>query len=630
MTHANTEFFTDLARMKLFNGQVSRTRLVSLYNSSYRTIKFYHIRSVATSPAKLEGLQTQPLEMDKNTDFSRWTKEALIRRLQELESQQKVAQVPVISSSTKFSEGSTSKESPVTTTHARKLHPQKRKTDKKIDSSRYTTRLVAFKLAYLGKNYAGFEFQPSSTLSTVEEELWKALTKSCLIMPENPGEVLWDNWDYSKCGRTDRGVSAFGQVIGIRVRSNRPLPKERDESLATDGIETPGTEPSAATAEQSRAAKKAAIKEAEEEKPFDDFKDEILYCKHLNRLLPPDIRILAWCPTTAADFSARHDCQERQYRYYFTQPAYSPYPHSLENPRATPKVKDGWLDIDAMGKAARKFEGSHDFRNFCKIDPSKLIKNFTRRIFECDIVEATDAHASLPYLNQPEFRPSTGGTDVVDGQNCPKVYYFHVKGSAFLWHQIRCMVSVIFAVGQGLEAPEIIDHLLDFEAQPSRPSYVLASESPLVLWDCIFPEKDDPERKDAMNWVYVGEENPLNKHGAFGIVDAMWEYWRERKMDEVLSGQLLNLIAGLADINKRLDPRAPPYAALSQRTFEGGNRERLVGKYEPMVKKSTLPLPEATYNKEAKRRGYMSADHWRAERDRKWRESHNVEEQQEE
>ncbi|ETS79120.1 hypothetical protein PFICI_08973 [Pestalotiopsis fici W106-1] len=550
--------------------------------------------------------------MDKKPDYSRWTKEALVQRVQALEAERAASSAPrsqvTEQQSAEIAAAVLQQPQSSADNDGRELKPKKKKTDNKIDPSKYTTRLVAFKLAYIGKNYGGFEFQASSALSTIEEELWKALVKSCLIMPENPAEVRWDDWEYSKCGRTDRGVSAFGQVIGIRVRSNRPLPKQDVTPASSEQAEVVKQENKKAAGEETE--------EVAEEKPFDDFKDELQYCKILNRLLPPDIRILAWCPTVPADFSARHDCRERQYRYFFTQPAYSPIPNSLEHPKATVKVKDGWLDIEAMRKAAKKFEGAHDFRNFCKIDPSKLITNFERRIFECDIVEVEHVETALPYLSQPEFRPALDntGTEVAEGTRCPKVYYFHVRGSAFLWHQIRCMVAVIFMVGQGLEAPEVVDQLLDYQAQPRRPNYVLASEFPLVLWDCFFPRAGDLERKDALDWVYVGEDSPLNKHGAFGLVDDVWEFWRERKMDEILSGQLLNVVAGLADIDKRKDPRAPPHVALSQRMFEGGNRERLVGKYQPMLNKSKLPLPEDTYEKEAKRRGYKSAAHWREER----------------
>ena len=36
-----------------------------------------------------------------------------------------------------------------------------------------------------------------------------------------------------------------------------------------------------------------------------------------------------------------------------------------------------------------------------------------------------------------------------------EVYELTVVGLAFLWHQIRCMVSILFLVGNGLEKPEV-------------------------------------------------------------------------------------------------------------------------------------------------------------------------------
>jgi tRNA pseudouridine38/39 synthase len=44
--------------------------------------------------------------------------------------------------------------------------------------------------------------------------------------------------------------------------------------------------------------------------------EELDYPKLLNRVLPVDIRVLAWCPAPP-DFSARFDCKERTYKYFF-------------------------------------------------------------------------------------------------------------------------------------------------------------------------------------------------------------------------------------------------------------------------------------------------------------------------
>ncbi len=42
-----------------------------------------------------------------------------------------------------------------------------------------------------------------------------------------------------------------------------------------------------------------------------------------------------------------------------------------------------------------------------------------------------------------------------------EVYYFHFVGNSFLWHQIRFMSSVLFMIGQGTEAVNIVQDLLD-------------------------------------------------------------------------------------------------------------------------------------------------------------------------
>lgn len=47
-----------------------------------------------------------------------------------------------------------------------------------------------------------------------------------------------------------------------------------------------------------------------------DTTNEIPYCKILNRLLPDEIRAVAWRPAPS-DFSSRFDCVQRTYKYYF-------------------------------------------------------------------------------------------------------------------------------------------------------------------------------------------------------------------------------------------------------------------------------------------------------------------------
>jgi len=67
---------------------------------------------------------------------------------------------------------------------------------------------IALKLAYLGEGYFGFQRQPD--LVTVDSELRKALEKIGVI-----------NGDFCYAGRTDRGVSALGQVIDFWIDEDK-------------------------------------------------------------------------------------------------------------------------------------------------------------------------------------------------------------------------------------------------------------------------------------------------------------------------------------------------------------------------------------------------------------------------
>ncbi len=38
-----------------------------------------------------------------------------------------------------------------------------------------------------------------------------------------------------------------------------------------------------------------------------------------------------------------------------------------------------------------------------------------------------------------------------------------LSGHAFLMHQVRCMAGILFLIGNGLETPDIVQHMLDIE-----------------------------------------------------------------------------------------------------------------------------------------------------------------------
>ena len=181
------------------------------------------------------------------------------------------------------------------------------------------------------------------------------------------------------------------------------------------------------------------------------------YPRILNNILPPSIRILGWCPVSS-EFSARFSCYQRTYRYFF--------------PRRN-------LNLKAMADGLSEMMGRHDFRNLCKMN-CEQVYNFERVMVKGKVVSP-----------QTVYSVSEGSIVIEDQQDsipCSSRDMCHVEicGQAFLWHQIRCIMSILFLVGCQLEPPEVIKELLGIQTNPAKPSYEMASENALVLQDCSF------------------------------------------------------------------------------------------------------------------------------------------------
>ncbi|KAK5071968.1 pseudouridine synthase deg1 [Lithohypha guttulata] len=564
-----------------------------------------------------------------NTYLSSLSQAELIERCSKLE-QQLAAQTAKITELTKRANGRTPSSVP-------------KKPMKDFDASRHSTRFIALKFSYLGHRYNGFEhanrcFTP---LPTIEEVLWKALRKARLISPPVPEgadasfevihdtrererkyhiygrsrhgdtqnkqhlDVNWEGCQYSKCGRTDRGVSAFGQVIGIRVRSNAPVEKQKVEAeLENDGHMEENMEDD-------------EVDEVEldgEERAFNPIEDELPYVYMLNMILPHDIRILAWCPHPPEGFDARYSCLERRYKYFFTNPAFCPTPGRIGLTHASGQaapVREGWLDIDRMREAAKKLEGTHDYRNLCQIDASKQMPSCQRRINFADVEEfdgVPTAMSTHPALNaHGEVVPKLASANHLDEVAGPKVYAIVVHGSAFLWHQVRCIAAVLFLVGQGLENPDIVDKLLDITQNPGRPHYAMADDAPLVLWDCVFPSEQEGDNA-GLDWIYAGDQASIpgltakgdGKFGLGGVVDELWSQWHEAKLKEAQIGGLLSLAMAQGD-NSSLqrggfrDPHS--VKGRSQKVYEGASKARLAGQYQPFMERRAMDSLEVLNTK---------------------------------
>lgn len=73
-----------------------------------------------------------------------------------------------------------------------------------------------------------------------------------------------------------------------------------------------------------------------------------------------------------------------------------------------------------------------------------------------------------------------------------------IECNSFLWHQIRCIVALLFLVGQGREEPSVITELFNVDKYPCKPQYSMSSEIPLVLFDCQYESVDETWRYDHL------------------------------------------------------------------------------------------------------------------------------------
>ena len=111
--------------------------------------------------------------------------------------------------------------------------------EKGVRFSTYKTRKIALEVAYCGAEHCGFSSQGAevSNVRTVEGALFEAL-KKCRWDPSK--EIFGEpSVEYSRCGRTDRGVSSLGNVVSLKVRSKVGDGEDGDEENQIDYVGYP-------------------------------------------------------------------------------------------------------------------------------------------------------------------------------------------------------------------------------------------------------------------------------------------------------------------------------------------------------------------------------------------------------
>ncbi|XP_066545537.1 pseudouridylate synthase 1 homolog isoform X2 [Amia ocellicauda] len=181
--------------------------------------------------------------------------------------------------------------------------------DKKLKSDaeeqkKFPKRKVVLLMAYSGKGYHGMQRNVgSSQFKTIEDELVKSLVKSGCI-PENHGTDM-KKMSFQRCARTDKGVSAAGQVVSLKLWL------------------------------------------------IDDIMEKI------NGQLPSQIRVLGLKRVTGG-FNSKNKCDARTYSYMLPTLAFA---HKDQE-----KQDDGYRlskeTLERVNKLFTCYKGTHNFHNF--------------------------------------------------------------------------------------------------------------------------------------------------------------------------------------------------------------------------------------------------------------------------
>ncbi|XP_053505239.1 tRNA pseudouridine synthase A isoform X1 [Ictalurus furcatus] len=178
---------------------------------------------------------------------------------------------------------------------------KKLKTD---EEKRFPKRKVVLLMAYSGKGYYGMQRNPgNSQFKTIEDELVTALIKAGCI-PENHGDDM-KKMSFQRCARTDKGVSAAGQVVSLKLW------------LIENILEK------------------------------------------INTHLPPQIRALGLKRVTGG-FNSKNNCDARTYSYMLPTIAFSLKDSDQEDTSFR-------LDTETLQKVNKLFalyKGTHNFHNF--------------------------------------------------------------------------------------------------------------------------------------------------------------------------------------------------------------------------------------------------------------------------
>ena len=210
----------------------------------------------------------------------------------------------------------------------------------------------------------------------------------------------------------------------------------------------------------------------------------------LNRTLPPSIRVLE-TRTVRSTFHARHSAVAKTYEYRILRGENCP-PFLARYLYAYP-----WpMDVEALQRSARLFEGKHDFLSFTATDPDLTSRGASSNLELDKKVKAPPALPTAPTPPPQDKLDSEGGggfnprikPSKAIGALAPEerflsaekgtirtlfssawerrqteageILVYRVRGNGFLHHMVRNLVGTMLEVGRGYLRSEDIPGIL--------------------------------------------------------------------------------------------------------------------------------------------------------------------------
>ncbi|MFA5771335.1 MAG: tRNA pseudouridine(38-40) synthase TruA [Thermoplasmata archaeon] len=250
---------------------------------------------------------------------------------------------------------------------------------------------IAVKFAYDGTNFFGYQRQKDK--KTVEGEIVRALTENNII--RNTAESI-----FRSAGRTDRGVSAIGNVIAFNT-------KFKDAGILS----------------------------------LLNAKIEDCWFYGIKKV--------------QSDFNPRY-ARQRWYRYFLFDRNYDADLMKNYNTGLMKNHNINSYNISIMKRCSKYFIGTHDFRNFARMDERSPIRTI----------------------------------DSIMIKKSGKFILIDVRAENFLWNMVRRIVEALKKAGKGEISITAIKKALDTD---TIYDFGVAPPEPLILMDTIYDFEFDTD-----------------------------------------------------------------------------------------------------------------------------------------